>query len=52
MFGFSNNKAKLEKRYKKLLAESFELSQKNRIKSDQKLAEANEVLKQIDELEA
>ncbi len=50
MFG-SNKKAKLETRYKKLLEESYQLSHSNRQKSDQKLAEAEEIRKQIDALE-
>ena len=51
MFGLSNKKAKLEKKYKKLLEESYELSKSNRMKSDQKLAEAEDVRKQLDLLE-
>ena len=51
MFGLSNKKAKLEKKYKKLLEESYQLSKSNRMKGDQKLAEAEEVRKQLDELE-
>lgn len=41
---------KLEDKYKKLLEESFKLSSTNRSLSDQKQAEAQEVLKQIDAL--
>ncbi len=52
MFGFSNKKENLEKKYRKLMAESYELSHTNRTKSDQKLSEANEVLKLIEKLEA
>jgi len=53
MFGlFSSKKKSLEKKYAKLLEESHKLSHSNRKQSDLKLAEANEVLKAIDELES
>lgn len=53
MFGLgkSNPKAKLEKQYKKLLEESYRLSTTDRAKSDKVRAEAEEVIKQIEELE-
>ncbi len=51
MFGLSNNKAKLEAKYTKLLDESYRLSQSNRKKSDAKLAEAEKIRQQLDELE-
>ena len=51
MFGRSDKKSKLEKKYKMLLQESFRLSHTNRRKSDEKAAEADEVLRQIDLLE-
>lgn len=50
MFGM-NKKTKLEAKYKKLSEESYQLSHSNRQKSDQKLAEAEEIRKQIDALE-
>ncbi|NEN22080.1 Lacal_2735 family protein [Cryomorpha ignava] len=51
LFGKSNPKAKLEKQYKKLLEESHRLSTIDRAKSDKVRAEAEEVIKQIEELE-
>jgi hypothetical protein len=42
---------KLEEKYQKLLKEAHALSTVNRKESDLKLAEANEVLKQIDTLQ-
>jgi len=51
MFGSANNKAKLQEKYNKLLQESFDLSTVNRKKSDLKRAEAEEVGKQLDELD-
>ncbi len=51
MFGFGNKKEKLETKYRKLLDESRRLSTVNRQKGDEKLAEAELVLKQIEELE-
>lgn len=50
MFGFGNKKKSLEKKYQKLLQESYELSTVDRKKSDLKAAEADEVRKQIDAL--
>jgi hypothetical protein len=47
MFGLSNSKEKLESKYQKLLQESYQLSRTNRKKSDEKLAEAEEIRKQI-----
>ena len=54
MFGiFQNNKKKsLEKKYAKLLEESHRLSHVNRKASDLKLAEANEILKALEEMES
>jgi len=43
---------KLEEKYKKLLEEAFKLSTSNRTLSDQKSAEANEILKRIEQLRA
>ena len=39
---------KLDLKYKKLLNEAFILSKSNRVLSDTKIAEANEVMKQIE----
>ncbi|MFP4090744.1 MAG: Lacal_2735 family protein [Cyclobacteriaceae bacterium] len=55
MFGLFKKKTELEKlqeKYKKLLAESHSLSQRDRKAGDMKMAEAEEVAKQIDELRA
>ena len=52
MFGlFSDRKSKLEKKYKALLDESYRLSHIDRKRSDLKAAEADELRKQIDELD-
>ncbi len=51
MFGW-NKKARLEKRYHRLLKESYQLSHTDRKKSDAKAAEAEQVRQQIDALEA
>lgn len=46
---FSRNKVKsLQRKYEKLMKESYELSKIDRTKADQKYAEAEEVLKQIE----
>ena len=45
-----DQKSKLEKKYKKLMEEAFQLSKTNRSKSDQKMAEAEAIRKQIDQL--
>ena len=53
MFNFFKKKSPLERleaTYKKLLEESYTLSSVNRRESDAKQAEANEVLKQIEQL--
>ena len=53
MFGLFKRKSKkeiLEAKYKALLEESFKLSKTNRAQSDQKQAEAQDVLKEIDAL--
>lgn len=52
MFGLGNKKAKLEKKYKQLLDESYRLSHTNRTKSDEKLAEAEAVRAELDALES
>jgi hypothetical protein len=54
MFGIFNKetpKDKLEKQYKKLIDEAYKLSHSNRAASDKKQAEAEAVLKKIEELE-
>ena len=51
MFGSSSEKDKLQQKYNKLLEEAYELSRTNRKKSDMKRGEAEEIAKQIDELE-
>lgn len=50
MFGLFNRdsqKKKLQKKYEKLLKESFELSSKNRSASDAKMMEAEVLAKKI-----
>lgn len=39
---------KLQEKYKSLMKEAFELSKINRTKSDEKTAEAEEILKKIE----
>jgi hypothetical protein len=51
MFGSATTKEKLQAKYNKLMQESYDLSTVNRKKSDQKRAEAEEVGRQLDELE-
>ena len=51
MFGSENSKDKLQSKYNKLMQESYDLSTVNRKKSDQKRAEAEEIGRQLDELE-
>ncbi len=52
MFGSAkNDKASLEKQYKALSEEAFQLSHSNRRKSDEKRAEAEEIGRLLDELE-
>lgn len=43
---------KLNKRYQKLMEESHRLSTSNRTLGDQKFAEAERVLKQIDQIQS
>ena len=53
MFGlFKSKKQKLVDKYNKLLKESYELSNVSRKDSDRKLAEANEVLKDIEAIKS
>lgn len=49
---FGNKKAKLQAKYKKLSEEAYRLSTIDRKKSDAKTVEAEEVLKQIEAIEA
>ena len=51
MFGSSNEKEKLQKKYNQLMEESYKLSHSNRKKSDMKRGEAEEIGKLLDELE-
>jgi hypothetical protein len=54
MFGLFKKKNKLDilnDKYKKLLKESYDLSTINRVNSDSKFAEAEEVLNQIKALQ-
>ena len=51
MFGFGSSKDKLQAKYNKLMQESYDLSTVNRKKSDQKRAEAEEIGRQLDELD-
>lgn len=55
MFGIFKKKSELEKlqeRYKKALEESYKLSHTNRAASDQKAVEADNILKEIERLQA
>ena len=51
MFGSSNDKETLQKKYNQLMEESYKLSHTNRKKSDMKRGEAEEIGKRLDELE-
>ncbi len=51
MFGLKSKRQKLEARYQKLLQEAYDLSHSDRLKSDLKTAEADEIRKQLDELD-
>lgn len=55
MFGLSKKKSPLdalEKKYKKLLKEAYNLSKVSRVESDKKQAEAQDILEQIESLQA
>jgi hypothetical protein len=53
MFGiFGNKKTKLEKKYQQLLAEAHRLSTVDRKKSDAKMAEAEQIRKELEALES
>ena len=51
IFKTKSQKQKLEDKYKALLQEAFRLSNVNRRAADQKTAEAEEVMKQIEALQ-
>ncbi|MDQ3193046.1 MAG: Lacal_2735 family protein [Bacteroidota bacterium] len=54
MFGLFKRKSKsekLQKKYEQLLKQSHELSTINRIESDNKFVEAQEVLKEIESIQ-
>jgi hypothetical protein len=48
MFGKKDPRKKLEAQYRRLMEESRRLSTSDRKKSDEKIAEAEDVLKQLD----
>jgi hypothetical protein len=54
MFGLFKKKSPSEekrKEYEKLMKEAFDLSKVDRMKSDRKYAEADEIMKEIERLE-
>ncbi len=51
LFKKKSEKEKLQEKYRKLMSEAHKLSTTNRRLSDDKVAEADAVLKQIDALE-
>ena len=50
LFGRRSEKDKLQKKYEKLMKESYTLSKSNRKASDAKQAEAEEVMKKLSQL--
>ena len=50
LFKKTTEKEKLNKQYKQCLEEAFVLSKTNRSASDEKTAEANKILEQIEKL--
>ena len=55
MFGLFKKKSpsdKIRDQYKKLLKEAYDLSKIDRMASDKKYSEANEIMKQLESLEA
>ncbi|MEQ6167538.1 MULTISPECIES: Lacal_2735 family protein [unclassified Ekhidna] len=50
LFSRTTPKEKLQKKYEKLMKESYTLSKTNRKASDEKVAEADKVLKAIETL--
>jgi hypothetical protein len=51
LFKSKTQKQRLEDKYRKLIEAHYKLSRTNRTLSDQKYAEANNVLEQIEQLE-
>ncbi|MCB2220739.1 MAG: Lacal_2735 family protein [Bacteroidetes bacterium] len=51
LFGKNSKKKTLQKKYQRLLEEAYRLSAVNRKASDEKSAEADRVLKEIEALE-
>jgi len=51
LFGQKSKKKSLEKKYQSLLQEAYRLSTINRKASDEKTAEADRILKEIEKLE-
>jgi len=49
LFKRKSEKEKLQKKYRKLMEESYNLSHTNRKASDEKQAEAEDILKKIEE---
>ncbi|MFY0607004.1 MAG: Lacal_2735 family protein [Cyclobacteriaceae bacterium] len=55
MFGLfkkKSEKEKLQEQYRSLMEQSYKLSTSNRQQSDAKAAEADKILKQMDELDS
>jgi hypothetical protein len=52
LFGKTSEIKKLQKQYKKVMEESYKLSHSNRAASDQKMVEAEGILKKIETLRA
>jgi hypothetical protein len=51
LFGQNSKRKSLEKKYQRLLEEAYRLSTVNRKASDEKTAEANRVLKELEAIE-
>ena len=51
LFKKKSKKEVLQQKYEKLMKQSYQLSTINRTESDQKHAEANEILREIEQLE-
>jgi len=51
LFSSKSPKEKLEKKYRKLLEESHRLSRTDRARADKMMAEAEEVMKEIEKLD-
>lgn len=51
LFKKKSKKEKLEKKYEQLMKESYELSKTDRKASDMKRAEAEDLLKEIEQME-